>query len=262
VDTDSDLILTCRQCGREFIFTKAEQEFYQQKGFTQPLHCKQCRSNRRNAPLVCSGCGGQLGRGTPVYCAACQSAASVGAELEARRLKGTLAEVSARLSAAETEKAQLADTVNAKLAASEAEKALMVNEFSSKLNEAESDRVRLTQDTNARLEVAESEKAELAALLREKERLSAELQEQLNTVRLELEKALKYRATLDWLEPAFKIMKESLSALEGAQGSLNQSILKLTERLEANGHGGQPGMLRRFFRPHWKSSSPGDNIGR
>jgi len=250
----AEMTLTCRECGNEFVFTAAEQEFYKEKGFTPPLHCKYCRANRRNASLLCSGCGGQLGRGAAAYCAACESAARLGPELEARRLKSALAEVTARLSTAETEKAQLANSVNARLAAVEAEKAQLVNEFSAKLNAVESDRVRLAEEAEARLKVVESERVELAASLQEKERLTAELQEQLNAVSVELEKAVRYRATLDWLEPTLKSLKEGLSALEGTQDSLNQTMLRLTQRLETNGNGGLARMLRRLFRPHWKPS--------
>ncbi|MVX66301.1 cytochrome C551 [Clostridium chromiireducens] len=36
--------LVCRDCGNEFIFTVGEQEFYQEKGFTnEPTRCIACR---------------------------------------------------------------------------------------------------------------------------------------------------------------------------------------------------------------------------
>ncbi len=257
----AEMTLTCRECGSEFKFTAAEQEFYKQKGFTPPLHCKQCRSNRRNAPPLCSGCGSQLGKGATAYCAACESAARLGPELEARKLKGALAEVTAKLSTAETEKAQLADSVNDRVAAVEAGKAEVVNELSAKLKAMESDQARLAEEAEAKLKVVESEKVELAASLQEKERLTAQLQEQLNAVSVELEKAVRYRTTLDWLEPTLKSLKEGLSALEGTQDSLNQTMLRLTQRLETNGNGGLARMLRRLFRPNWNpSQSAADTV--
>lgn len=43
-----DRTLTCVQCGKEFTFTKGEQEFYGQKGFTSdPKRCKECRVSRK-----------------------------------------------------------------------------------------------------------------------------------------------------------------------------------------------------------------------
>lgn len=43
-----DLLLTCRDCGKEFVFTAGEQEFYSQKGFLHnPVRCPACRRARR-----------------------------------------------------------------------------------------------------------------------------------------------------------------------------------------------------------------------
>jgi hypothetical protein len=43
-----DLNLTCRDCGRTFIFTAGEQEFYSQKGFlNNPVRCPECRRARK-----------------------------------------------------------------------------------------------------------------------------------------------------------------------------------------------------------------------
>ncbi len=65
--------LVCRQCGKEFHFTGAEQEFYMQQGWAEPSHCPQCRSARRKRELrlICSGCGILLGKEEPVYCSKC-----------------------------------------------------------------------------------------------------------------------------------------------------------------------------------------------
>lgn len=43
----SDRSLTCRDCGQEFVFTLGEQEFYQQRGFSEPQRCPNCRSARK-----------------------------------------------------------------------------------------------------------------------------------------------------------------------------------------------------------------------
>lgn len=40
----ADKTLVCKDCGKEFIFTEGEQEFYREKGFTnEPVRCKDCR---------------------------------------------------------------------------------------------------------------------------------------------------------------------------------------------------------------------------
>lgn len=45
----NDKTLTCKDCGKEFVFSSSEQEFYAQKGFTnEPLRCPDCRSARKN----------------------------------------------------------------------------------------------------------------------------------------------------------------------------------------------------------------------
>lgn len=39
-----DETLVCKDCGKEFVFTAGEQEFYAEKGFqNKPQRCKDCR---------------------------------------------------------------------------------------------------------------------------------------------------------------------------------------------------------------------------
>ena len=54
----TDKTLKCKDCGKDFVFTAGEQEFYKEKGFTnEPVRCPECRkarkaerfSNRRNS---------------------------------------------------------------------------------------------------------------------------------------------------------------------------------------------------------------------
>jgi CxxC-x17-CxxC domain-containing protein len=42
-----DKTLTCATCSREFTFTAQEQEFYQEKNFIEPKHCRECRQQRK-----------------------------------------------------------------------------------------------------------------------------------------------------------------------------------------------------------------------
>ncbi len=45
---NQDKILTCRDCGTEFVFTASEQDFYAEKGFTnEPGRCPDCRRARK-----------------------------------------------------------------------------------------------------------------------------------------------------------------------------------------------------------------------
>lgn len=44
----TDRSLTCRDCGQQFEFTAGEQDFYQQRGFSEPQRCPECRQTRKN----------------------------------------------------------------------------------------------------------------------------------------------------------------------------------------------------------------------
>jgi CxxC-x17-CxxC domain-containing protein len=95
----SDVVLNCRECGKEFTWTAGEQEFYASRGLVnQPGRCPECRAARRTRmggsssvamedrgsrpqremyPAVCAECGAQtmvpfLPRNDkPVYCSTC-----------------------------------------------------------------------------------------------------------------------------------------------------------------------------------------------
>ncbi len=86
-----DKVLTCRDCGREFVFTAGEQEFYQTRGLMhEPRRCPSCRASRRSDgpgasarpsremhDVICANCGRAtqvpfLPTGSrPVYCPDC-----------------------------------------------------------------------------------------------------------------------------------------------------------------------------------------------
>lgn len=42
-----DKKIICKDCGKEFIFTVGEQEFYKEKGFYEPVRCKECREAKK-----------------------------------------------------------------------------------------------------------------------------------------------------------------------------------------------------------------------
>ena len=44
-----DKTIVCMDCGNEFTFTVREQEFYEEKGFTnEPKRCKECRDKKKS----------------------------------------------------------------------------------------------------------------------------------------------------------------------------------------------------------------------
>jgi CxxC-x17-CxxC domain-containing protein len=86
----ADKVLTCRDCGQEFVFTESEQRFFAEKGFSnEPGRCPECRRARRQTSggsrggervmyqVTCAGCGQpaevpfQPRGDRPVYCRDC-----------------------------------------------------------------------------------------------------------------------------------------------------------------------------------------------
>ena len=54
----NDKNLSCADCGQEFVFTASEQDFYAQRGFTEPRRCPSCRASRKAARGGDGGGGG------------------------------------------------------------------------------------------------------------------------------------------------------------------------------------------------------------
>jgi CxxC-x17-CxxC domain-containing protein len=87
----NDKTLRCADCGSDFVFTKNEQAFYAERGFTnEPKRCKTCRDKRKNmregngggrertmVSVTCDSCGVATEvpftpvSGKPVYCREC-----------------------------------------------------------------------------------------------------------------------------------------------------------------------------------------------
>lgn len=42
-----DKELTCKDCGQSFTFTGGEQDFFAERGFSEPVRCKPCRDARK-----------------------------------------------------------------------------------------------------------------------------------------------------------------------------------------------------------------------
>ena len=43
----ADKTISCQDCGREFIFTEEEQNYYTERGYQDPKRCKSCRMARK-----------------------------------------------------------------------------------------------------------------------------------------------------------------------------------------------------------------------
>jgi CxxC-x17-CxxC domain-containing protein len=101
-----DKTLTCADCNQSFTFTASEQDFFAERGFTEPRRCPSCRASRKAArgsdsgggyssdrsggygggasrgpremfAATCSACGQETQvpfrptSGKPVYCSSC-----------------------------------------------------------------------------------------------------------------------------------------------------------------------------------------------
>jgi CxxC-x17-CxxC domain-containing protein len=53
----TDRNLTCADCGQEFVFTANEQDFYTERGFSDPRRCPACRQARKAQRGASSGGG-------------------------------------------------------------------------------------------------------------------------------------------------------------------------------------------------------------
>ncbi|MCX7806782.1 MAG: zinc-ribbon domain-containing protein, partial [Planctomycetota bacterium] len=50
MDEFEDRLLTCEDCGAQFLFSAKEQAYYRERGFQHPpKRCRQCREARRMA---------------------------------------------------------------------------------------------------------------------------------------------------------------------------------------------------------------------
>src|SRR2546428_11060971 len=69
----TDKTLTCKNCGNQFVWTAAEQEFYQSRGLQNPPgRCKDCRELRR-AEGGGGGRSSSYGGPRPMDMAACSN---------------------------------------------------------------------------------------------------------------------------------------------------------------------------------------------
>jgi CxxC-x17-CxxC domain-containing protein len=74
-----DVLLTCSDCGQEFVFTAGEQQFYQERGYSSPRRCKPCRQAKQGSASHGrqESSGGGFSTGTTVVCASCGQTTTV-----------------------------------------------------------------------------------------------------------------------------------------------------------------------------------------
>ena len=72
-----DRTVKCATCGRDFLFTTKEQEFFVGKGFKEPRHCRECRQQRKHErdEAIAQATGQPMAPGREMFkviCATCQ----------------------------------------------------------------------------------------------------------------------------------------------------------------------------------------------
>lgn len=228
----NDIKLTCRECGRQFVFSEGEQQFYEQMGFNPPTRCRPCRSNREKQVQVnsCIKCGMELPRGTAVYCATCFKSSSV--EKPACAECGTSQEREAPIYCESClKKFQL-----------EAER--KVEKIKKEAGVAQS-----------KLELAEIRNRELERSLCEARQQVADLEIKMGNLNQDLDRLQQFYAGNSWIRPALDNIVERLRPLE----QLEQQTATLVHRLNGNGHNGHSlfGALKRLVLVRGKSITEG-----
>ena len=46
---NKDVIIECKECGKQFTVLEEEQEWYKQNGFDLPKRCEECRKSKRKS---------------------------------------------------------------------------------------------------------------------------------------------------------------------------------------------------------------------
>ena len=125
---NASIRLTCRECGKQFVFTKGEQEFYEAKGLTPPTRCKECRSNKKKqSRLTCTQCGIELRQEVRIYCEYCLKNIQLDCDRKV--------ESSQRAASAAQAKLQVAESGNAELEESLCQMKQLVAELESRVKE-------------------------------------------------------------------------------------------------------------------------------
>jgi hypothetical protein len=196
----SDIKLVCRECGKPFLFTEGEQEFYKQKGLNTPSRCPGCRVAKRaqaqsqpgfqanpqphSQPLVCSHCRTELEKDESIFCTACLASTQLESELKVKECQATVEKAQSEVRAVVSEKNEIEDSL---------------------------------------LKTSE--------LLQQQEHHVSDLEKQMLMLSQELEQAKQFHTTLEWLKPAMGNIEERLDALEAGQNKINQRMLQIVQKM-------------------------------
>ena len=230
---DAGVKLICRDCGRQFLFTEGEQEFYERMGFNPPSRCRDCRAikdkqngDRHNGHLSCTECGVTLQNGASVYCEECL-----------RSLQLT------QFSCSQCGATQGAD-------------ALVYCEscFRTVQLDAERQTERYKRSASAaesKLQATEATNEEMQRALYEAKQRIAELELKTENLNQDLEKAYHFQVASGWLKPALDDIAGRLKALEQAERETETSLAAAIHRVQTicrNTNLWQ--VMKRTFKPH------------
>ena len=206
---DAGVRLTCRDCGRQFLFTEGEQEFYERMGFTPPSRCRDCRSikEKQNGHFNCSECGIKLQNGAPVYCETClrslQPAHFSCSQCGTTQGAGTFVYCEACF-----KKVQL-------------DSERQIEKYKKAASAAES-----------KLQAAESGNEELQRSLYEAKQCIAELELKVENLNQDLERAYHFQVASGWLKPALDGIAQRLKALEQAERETSSSLANAIHKVQ------------------------------
>jgi len=224
----NDISITCSQCGKNFVFTEDEQEFYKTKGYIPPLRCKQCRSAKKAQVEICNRCGNELLQGAPVYCAACYIDIGLDHEVKSRakaediiKLESSINDLESSLKGLEIQKSRLESELQSR--------EIMIQEKST-----------LVEQSQARIAELEQAQIVLSEKLSLKQKEVLDLTRKLEDVSAELKKNLDQKSGSEKQAPAFDI-REKLECLERNQNQIKDIIVELVKR--NHNHQKNPGIL-------------------
>lgn len=197
----TDIKLVCRECGKPFLFTEGEQDFYRNKSLNTPSRCPECRVAKRaqapsqsssqpaapqaqHQPLVCSHCRTELDKDESIFCTACLASTQLESELKVKEYQATAEKAQAEIRTVESRKNEIEDSL---------------------------------------LKTSE--------LLEQQEHQTSDMEKQIVMLTHELEKAKQFHTTLEWLKPAMGNIEERLDALEAGQNKINQRMLQIVQKM-------------------------------
>ncbi|MFC1905483.1 zinc-ribbon domain containing protein [Chloroflexota bacterium] len=232
-----DTNIICRQCSKEFLFTKGEQDFYQRKGLNLPSRCPECRPPKQiqRQPAICSQCKTEMDKEEAIFCTACLASVHLESELALQQKKKAVDEAQSKLRTSEAHKFDLQ---------------VSLSDVQSKLLHSEA----RNEELGASFCEKERLLTELDSSISEKERLILELNQEIQNVSQELEKARQFHSDLRWIHPSIDKLQERLDTLERGQNSINQRMLQLVEKMHEL-YSNPPGILETIKRSFHNSLS-------